>query len=256
MATPTEGIQKYFNFTKLPIELQLAIIHLTYEPQIIVLETNYKAITVPRNVTPAPVSLHVNRLWREEALKFYELLSYEDIPELFPDETTKKLALETLPRVYMNLATDNIKLSPHPLDLDDAIRFNQGNPEKTNLGGFEECKGTIASGYGGYSKALQNHMFNLEHMELAALLHNIREMVFIGRQGYESEDHVKELIRYYEQHKARYKHYFTITEIGYIKQGVGFVVTASSERPLVGHRLGRIDNVVIERLKAYGWFQG
>jgi hypothetical protein len=276
MASPTDDIQMSFNFTKLPIELQLAIIHLTYEPQIVVLETNYQIKTVPRNTTPAPVALHVNRLWREEALKFYELLSYEDIPELFPNKRVKRLALEKLPRIYMNLATDSITLAPHPLHLDDAFclghHLSSGLPQLLTLVdvlslieesqrkqfsvGFQECKATLASDFGGSSQALQYHMGNVQHMTLTGLVHEIREMVFIASQGYESEDHVKELIQYYEVYKKGLELHFKTTEVGHIKQGVGFIATASDDRRLVSHKLGRVDNGVIRRLRAYGWFQG
>ncbi|EPE29807.1 hypothetical protein GLAREA_00967 [Glarea lozoyensis ATCC 20868] len=105
IATTTSVSQKLFNFSGLPNELQFAIIHLTYEPQTIVIENAFDPNTVARRKTPTPVALRLNDACRAEALKHYELLKYFGPPGIDFDRW---------PRIYINFKTDRIHLVQNP----------------------------------------------------------------------------------------------------------------------------------------------
>ncbi|EPE29808.1 hypothetical protein GLAREA_00968 [Glarea lozoyensis ATCC 20868] len=92
-----------FRFTDLPIEIQFKILHLTYEPQKIVIWRihNSFAGNIPRNLTPAPVALQINHALRMEAMKYYELLKYEGPPGK---------SFEKWPRIYINMDMDRLTL--------------------------------------------------------------------------------------------------------------------------------------------------
>lgn len=96
---------------QLPLELQYMIIHLTYEPQTIVIGNDFKIGQFPRNTTPVPVALRINHTYRQEALRYFErlqLISWED------SGGKEAMFLRDWPLIYMNFETDNILMCKNP----------------------------------------------------------------------------------------------------------------------------------------------
>ncbi|EHK99416.1 hypothetical protein M7I_4712 [Glarea lozoyensis 74030] len=75
---------EHFNFSKLPAEIRLAIIHQTFEPQSIrvhVIDQMIEEVEVEngaKRMTPNPIALKIDREWRKEAIAYYDALQVVD----------------------------------------------------------------------------------------------------------------------------------------------------------------------------------
>lgn len=110
-AETDSSIEQPSSFSSLPYELVCQILSLTYQPQVVIID--FKRHKRPRNKTPVPAALHINRMCRKVAKENYTLLEYNP---------RKGIDFETWPRIYMNFETDHIMLSFCP----DYLRFIHG----------------------------------------------------------------------------------------------------------------------------------
>jgi hypothetical protein len=92
-----------FNFPKLPAEIRLAIIHQTFEPQVVRVHVNDETTmkteveNAAKRLSPNPIALEIDREWRTEAISHYDKIHVVD------EEGRKKW-----PIIYIRPANDTL----------------------------------------------------------------------------------------------------------------------------------------------------
>jgi hypothetical protein len=97
-----QAVGQTFNFSKLPTELRVRIIHLTFQPQTIVVEFNRRnnlERCAARKTTPLPVALRIDPECRIECQRYYQVI------HLVAEEGHKKW-----PIIYIHPKNDTLKL--------------------------------------------------------------------------------------------------------------------------------------------------
>jgi hypothetical protein len=217
------------------MELQLQIIRETLKRQIVVIQFSHHRPFIARCITHVSIALHINHASREEALKHYELLKYNDPTTSDHDKW---------PSVYMNLATDSIEFSPQRPEDEKPDFYN-------SLSGYR-------IGYRMLSKSgFLERVVEEQRKRVAVILRGLavyeaeiimifydpycygegglgytRELIFVLDERISKSKHdanAQRLVAHYERNKeAQVKKYAhdRVRAVGYIEQGVGYAVNS------------------------------